>query len=113
MTQGIGQALLEAVRFDDATGRLLTASLLDYALPRADDLPAFDLRTVEIPCLTNPLGLKGVGESGAVAAPPAVINAVLDALAPLGIDAIDMPATPAVIWAAIAASPGRGSGRAR
>jgi carbon-monoxide dehydrogenase large subunit len=104
VAQGIGQALHEGVRYDAASGQILTATLLDYALPRAGDLPGFTLRTVEIPCRTNPLGLKGVGESGAVAAPPAVVNALLDALAPLGVEAIDMPATPAAVWAAIAAA---------
>lgn len=104
VAQGIGQALMESVRYDAASGQLLSATLLDYALPRAGDLPAFGLRTIEIPCLTNPLGLKGVGESGAVAAPPAIVNAVLDALAPLGVEGLDMPLTPDTVWAAIAAA---------
>lgn len=105
VTQGIGQALLEAVHFS-AEGDLLTRSLDDYALPAAADLPAFRTRTIEIPCLTNPLGTKGVGESGAIAAPPAVVNAVLDALWPLGVRGIDMPTTPEQIWQRLAAAQG-------
>ncbi len=100
--QGIGQALLEQVIYDPDTGQLLTATLLDYCLPRASDVSfihgEFDQRW---PCRNNPLGAKGAGESGTVGAPPAVISAVLDALRPLGVTQIDMPATPDRIWAAI------------
>lgn len=95
--QGIGQALLEGAVYDE-TGQLLTGSLIDYALPRADDLPSFDFATNEVPCRTNPLGVKGAGEAGSIGAPPAVINAVVDALAHLGIRHVDMPATPQRVW---------------
>lgn len=95
--QGIGQALLEGAVYDE-TGQLLTGSLIDYALPRADDLPSFDFATNEVPCRTNPLGVKGAGEAGSIGAPPAVINAVVDALAHLGIRHVDMPATPPRLW---------------
>ncbi len=102
VTQGIGQALFEDVRYDEDSGQLLSGSLLDYCLPRADDLPAFDLAMHEVPCKSNPNGVKGAGEGGAVGATPAVINAVLDALAPLGVTQIELPATPERIWRAIA-----------
>jgi carbon-monoxide dehydrogenase large subunit len=99
VAQGLGQALGEQVVYDEG-GQLLTASFLDYALPRADGLPAFTLGFNEQPCRTNPLGVKGAGEGGCVAAPPALINAVLDALAPLGVRHLDMPASPERIWRA-------------
>ena len=104
--QGIGQALLEGAVYDDDSARLLTGSLLDYALPRAAFLPSFDFATNEIPCRTHPLGVKGAGEAGSIGAPPAVINAVIDALAPLGIRHIDMPATPLRIWRLIQSTGG-------
>ena len=97
VAQGIGQALFERT-VHDGDGQLVTGSFMDYCLPRADDLPFFDAATVEVPCLNNPLGVKGCGEAGAIAAPAAVINAILDALAELGIDHIDMPATPERVW---------------
>ncbi len=97
LAQGIGQALYEQVVYD-ADGQLLTGSLLDYALPLAKQLPPFTTAFVETPSPTNPLGAKGVGEAGCLAAPPAVVNAVLDALAPLGIRHIDMPLTPEKVW---------------
>jgi carbon-monoxide dehydrogenase large subunit len=97
VVQGIGQALGEQVAYDK-DGQLLTASFMDYALPRADGLPAFRLSFNEQPCRTNPLGVKGAGEGGCVAAPPAIINAVLDALAPLGVRHLDMPVSPERIW---------------
>jgi carbon-monoxide dehydrogenase large subunit len=110
LAQGIGQALLEHTVYDPGSGQLLSGSLLDYALPRADDLPDFDIALTERPTGANPLGVKGVGQSGAIAAPQTVVHAVLDALAPLGIDHIDMPATPERVWRAIRdnASTGRG-----
>ncbi len=98
LAQGIGQALLERTVYDPASGQLLSGSLLDYALPRADDLPAFDFDWVTIPCRTNPLGVKGAGEAGAIGAPPAVINAVVDALAEFGVRHVDMPATAGRLW---------------
>ena len=97
LAQGIGQALLERTAYDE-TGQLLTGSFMDYAMPRAGDLPAFDFRWNEIPCNSNPLGIKGCGEAGAIGAPPAVMNAVIDALTDAGIDHIDMPATPERLW---------------
>jgi carbon-monoxide dehydrogenase large subunit len=100
IAQGIGQALLEDIRFD-AAGQNLTGSLMDYALPRADDLPSFEAAFVEVPCRSNPIGVKGAGEGGTVGATPAVVSAILDALAPLGVSDIDMPATPERIWRAI------------
>jgi carbon-monoxide dehydrogenase large subunit len=100
IAQGIGQALFEEIVYDDE-GQLLTGSLMDYCLPRADDLCHLATRLAEFPSTTNPLGLKGVGESGAIGAPPAVVNAVIDALRPLGIDQIDMPVTPRKVWHAI------------
>lgn len=100
VAQGIGQALLEEVRYD-ADGQVITGSFLDYAMPHADEIPSFRLELSGIPSTVNPLGAKSVGEAGPTAAPPAVINAVLDALAPLGVDHIDMPATPESVWRAI------------
>ena len=102
VAQGVGQALLERTVYDSESGQLVSGSFMDYALPRADDLPAIDFDTNCVPARTNPLGVKGVGESGCTAACPAVMNAVVDALAPLGITHIDMPATPERIWAACA-----------
>ena len=104
IAQGIGQALLEHGRYDPDSGQLLTGSFLDYAMPRAHHLPSLRPIHNDVPSPTNPLGVKGAGEGGATGAPAAVINAVLDALAPLGIEAIDMPATPDRIWAAIRAA---------
>ncbi|MFO1082535.1 MAG: xanthine dehydrogenase family protein molybdopterin-binding subunit [Reyranellaceae bacterium] len=101
MAQGIGQALLERTIYDRDSGQLLTASFMDYALPRADDLPSFDLGFNPTRCTTNPLGVKGCGEAGAIAAFPAIANAVLDALAPLGVSSFDGPATPERVWAAV------------
>ena len=102
IVQGIGQALLEHTVYDPDSGQLLTGSFMDYCLPRADDLPGIDLLLVEdYPCATNPMGVKGAGEAGAIGAPPAVINALVDALAELGIAHIDMPATPLRVWQAI------------
>jgi carbon-monoxide dehydrogenase large subunit len=100
--QGIGQALLELGLYDAESGQLLTGSFMDYALPRADDVPAFDCSFLHIPCASNPLGVKGAGEAGAVGAPPAVINAVVDALhAATGLKHIDMPATREKLWRAL------------
>ena len=100
--QGLGQALLERCSYDE-TGQLVTGSLMDYCLPRAGDIPhvAFDMNPVM--CKTNPLGLKGCGEAGAIGAPPTIINALVDALQPYGVRHIDMPATPEKVWAAIQA----------
>ena len=89
---------------DAESGQLLSASFMDYALPRADDLPNIDVDFIEVPCETNPLGVKGAGEAGAVGSPPALINAVVDALAGDGVTHIDMPATPESVWKALATS---------
>jgi aerobic carbon-monoxide dehydrogenase large subunit len=101
VVQGIGQALYEEARYDRPSGQLVTGSLLDYGLPRADLLPMIRSQFQETPSPTNPLGVKGIGESGAIGAPPTIVHAVLDALAPFGITHLDMPLTPQKIWAAI------------
>ena len=99
IVQGIGQALHEHTVYDSEDGQLLSGSLMDYTLPRADDIPNFDFSTRNVPCVTNPMGLKGSGEAGAIGAPPAVINAVVDALAPrIPLADVQMPATPLAIW---------------
>jgi carbon-monoxide dehydrogenase large subunit len=100
VTQGIGQALLEGCVYDDQ-GQLLTGSYMDYTMPRADDVPNYKVGTKSVMGASNPLEVKGVGEVGAIGSPPAVINAVLNALAPLGVDDISMPATPGKVWQAI------------
>jgi len=100
IAQGVGQALFESVVYDEKSGQLMTGSFLDYSMPRADDLPPFISALVEIPAKTNPLGIKGIGEAGTIAAPPTVVNAVLDALSALGVDHLDMPLTPARVWQA-------------
>lgn len=100
--QGIGQALMEGAVFDLDSGQLLTATLQDYALPRAGDLPAFLFETRNVPCATNPLGVKGAGEAGTIGASPALVNAIVDALwRAYRIRHIDMPATPERVWAAL------------
>jgi aerobic carbon-monoxide dehydrogenase large subunit len=104
VAQGIGQALYEHAVYDRQSAQLVTGSFMDYVMPRADMLPDFEIALEEVPCLTNPIGVKGIGESGTIGAPPVVINAVIDALFPLGIDRIDMPATPGRVWAAIQAA---------
>jgi carbon-monoxide dehydrogenase large subunit len=101
VVQGIGQALHEEVCYDRETGQLLTGSLLDYGVPRADSLPAFRSQFQETPSPINPLGVKGIGECGSIGAPPTIVHAVLDALAPFGIAHLDMPLTPQKVWAAI------------
>jgi carbon-monoxide dehydrogenase large subunit len=104
VAQGIGQAMLEHTVYDPQTGQMLSGSLMDYALPRADDLPDFAITLTGVPTGANPLGVKGSGQAGAMAAPQAIICAVLDALAPLGVTHIDMPATPERVWRAIQAA---------
>lgn len=101
MAQGAGQALLEHATYDPESGQMVAGSFMDYALPRADDLPSFDLGFNPTRCTTNPLGVKGCGEAGAIAAFPAIANAILDALAPLGVKGFDGPASPLRIWQAI------------
>jgi carbon-monoxide dehydrogenase large subunit len=104
LAQGIGQALLEQCVYDAESGQLLTGSYMDYAMPRADDLPSFKVSNTVTPCTHNPLGAKGCGEAGAIGSPAAVINAVMDALTPLGVQHLDMPATPHRVWQAIRAA---------
>jgi len=96
IAHGVGQALLEAARYN-SDGQLVTASYMDYCMPRADNVPSFQVDTIETPCPSNPLGIKGCGEAGAIASPPAVINAITDAL---GHEDVAMPATPQVVWRA-------------
>jgi carbon-monoxide dehydrogenase large subunit len=98
--QGVGQILMEDIRFD-ADGQLLTGSFMDYAMPRARDLCAFEVKANPVPTKTNPLGVKGAGEAGCVGAMPAVANAIVDALSPFGVRHIEMPATPEVVWRAM------------
>lgn len=98
IAQGVGQALTEGCVYDEESGQLITGSYMDYCMPRADDLPSFTLGFTKTRCPSNPLGIKGCGEAGAIAAPPAVINAITDAL---GTENVSMPATPQVIWNAI------------
>ena len=101
LAQGAGQALMERIRFDPENGQLVTASFMDYGVPRADDIPEIDLTFNEVPCKTNPLGVKGCGEAGAVGAFPAVTNAVIDALKPFGVTQFEGPATPQTVWRAM------------
>jgi carbon-monoxide dehydrogenase large subunit len=116
VTQGIGQAMLEHTVYEAGSGQLLSGSLMDYTLPRAADLPPLDIAFGELPTAVNPLGVKGSGQAGCIAAPQTIMNAILDALAPLGIDHIDMPATAERLWHAIRAAkrktlaPGGGEG---
>ncbi|MDN5925663.1 MAG: xanthine dehydrogenase family protein molybdopterin-binding subunit [Hyphomicrobiales bacterium] len=100
VAQGIGQALLEGCRYDADSGQLVTASYMDYTMPRADDLPSFKVSTSNTPCPGNPLGMKGCGEAGAIGSPPAVMNAITDAI---GDNDLTMPATPLKVWASLKA----------
>lgn len=100
IAQGVGQALLEGVVYDD-DGQLINGSYMDYTMPRADDLPAFEIDRTVTPCPHNPLGVKGAGEAGTIGSTPAVVNAVLDALAPYNVTDIEMPVTPEKVWNAI------------
>jgi carbon-monoxide dehydrogenase large subunit len=100
--QGIGQALMEQVVYGAGDGQLITATFMDYALPRAADGPSFVFETNNVPCTTNPMGVKGAGEAGAIGSCPAVVNAIVDGLwREYKIDHIDMPATPERVWIAI------------
>jgi carbon-monoxide dehydrogenase large subunit len=101
VVQGCGQALLEHTVYDPDSGQLLSGSFMDYTLPRADDLPQIEVEFVEIPCATNPLGVKGAGEAGTIGSPAAFINGIIDALADDGVSDIDMPATPEKVWQAL------------
>ncbi|MBV9238682.1 MAG: molybdopterin-dependent oxidoreductase, partial [Xanthobacteraceae bacterium] len=102
IVQGIGQALLEETVYDNDSGQLLSGTFMDYAMPRADNLPFFSFATRNVPCKANPLGIKGAGEAGAIGAPPALINAIVDALhKKAGVRHVDMPATPRRVWDAL------------
>src|SRR5881296_520237 len=110
VVQGLGQGLFEELAYDPTTAQLLAGSFMDYVMPRADDMPLFDVDSHEVPTQVNPLGAKGVGEAGTVGALPALLNAVNDALAPLGVRHLDMPVTPERVWRAIrGARPGLSS----
>ncbi|MBV9735087.1 MAG: xanthine dehydrogenase family protein molybdopterin-binding subunit [Acidisphaera sp.] len=104
VAQGFGQAVLEHTAYDPSSGQLLSGSFMDYALPRAFDLPDIEVELIEVPCASNPLGVKGAGEAGAVGSPPAVVNAIIDALAEDGVRHLDMPATPERVWRALQAA---------
>jgi len=106
IAMGVGQILMEDIKFDSA-GQILTGSFMDYAMPRAGDLTAFHVDSNPVPTKTNPLGVKGAGEAGCVGAMPAVANALVDALSALGIKHVEMPATPEVLWRAIRAARGK------
>jgi carbon-monoxide dehydrogenase large subunit len=97
IVQGVAQALYEEVVYDE-NGQLLTGTLMDYAVPRAHDFPEFELDRTVTPSPVNPLGVKGVGEAGTIGSAPAVVNAVVDALAPFGVTHVDMPLRPEKIW---------------
>jgi aerobic carbon-monoxide dehydrogenase large subunit len=101
LAQGIGAVLMEDAAYDPESGQLLAGSFMDYGMPRADDLPSIDSESPEVPAKTNPLGVKGGSEAGNMAGPPALMNAIIDALAPLGIIDIQMPVTPQRVWATI------------
>ena len=106
IAQGIGQALLEYCAYESDSGQLVSASFMDYTMPRADHLPMIRFQRNEVPCTTNPLGIKGAGEAGAIGAPPAVVNAVVNALAEHGVRHLDMPITANRIWQILQSSPG-------
>jgi len=106
LAQGLGQALLEAIVYD-RDGQLVTGTLMDYAIPRAEDVPPVEIEKTCTPSPRNPLGAKGVGEAGCIGIPPAVVNAAVDALAPLGVTHLDMPLTPPRLWGALRAAPPR------
>ncbi|MBN9084434.1 MAG: carbon monoxide dehydrogenase [Rhizobiales bacterium 62-17] len=103
IAQGLGQALFEEMVYDQQ-GQLMSGSLMDYALPRADHMPDVTSRLLEVPCTTNPLGVKGIGESGAIGTPVAIVNAVLDAVRARGVGTIDMPVTQPKLWMALQAA---------
>jgi carbon-monoxide dehydrogenase large subunit len=100
LAQGLGQALMEAIVYD-GDGQLLTSTLMDYAMPRAEDIPALTIEKMHVTTPRNPLGAKGLGEAGCIAIPPALVNAAVDALGPLGITHVDMPLTPEKLWSAL------------
>jgi carbon-monoxide dehydrogenase large subunit len=101
VAQGVGQILMEQVAYDPESGQLLSGSFMDYAMPRADNFSAIEIASNEVPTRLNPLGVKGAGEAGTVGAMPALMNAILNALAEVGVTHLDMPATPDRVWRAI------------
>src|SRR6185503_12446894 len=101
IAQGLGQALAEQIVYDPESGQLATGSFMDYCMPRADDLPSIEVKSHIVPTKMNPLGVKGAGEAGTVGALPAVMNAVNNALAGLGIGPLEMPLTPERVWRAL------------
>jgi carbon-monoxide dehydrogenase large subunit len=101
IVQGVGQALYESAVYDDVSGQLLSGSFMDYCMPRADHLPNMTIKTHSTLCTHTPMGVKGCGEVGTIGSPAAVINAVVDALSHLGVQHVDMPATPNRIWRVI------------
>ena len=101
ITQGVGQAMLENIVYESNSGQLISASFQDYTMPRADDVPLYNSSSHPVPTSTNPLGVKGAGETGTVGAPPAVINAIVNALSSVGVRDIEMPATPERVWKAL------------
>jgi len=101
VAQGVGQALMEQVVYDRESGQLLTASFMDYAIPRGDTFPDMHIESNPVPTKLNPIGAKGAGEAGTVGALPVVMNAVIDALAAVGVRQLDMPASPERVWQAI------------
>ena len=101
VAQGLGQALMEQVIYDRESGQNLTGSFMDYCMPRADTMPYMEITSNPVPTKRNPLGAKGAGEAGTVGALPAIVNAVVGALAPLGVKSLDMPATSECIWQAM------------
>jgi carbon-monoxide dehydrogenase large subunit len=103
IAQGVAQALWEGAVYDD-NGQLTSGSMMDYAVPKASFFPHFELGSTETPSPTNAMGVKGVGETGAIASTPAVVNAVMDALSPFGIKHLDMPLTPEKVWRALRAA---------
>jgi carbon-monoxide dehydrogenase large subunit len=104
IAQGVGQILMEEVVYDSESGQLLGSSFMDYAMPRADTFCAFEVKSNPVPTKLNPLGAKGAGEAGTVGAMPSLMNAILDALAPLGVRELQMPASPPRVWHAINAA---------
>ena len=100
LAQGLGEALMEQIVYDER-GQLLTGTLMDYAVPRADDVPAVTIEKMHTPSPRNPLGAKGLGEAGCIAIPPALVNAAVDALTPFGVRHLDMPLTPEKLWRAM------------
>jgi carbon-monoxide dehydrogenase large subunit len=104
VAQGLGQALMEQVVYDPDSGQLLSGSFMDYAMPRAADMPPMKIESNAVPTKLNPMGAKGAGEAGTVGALPAVMNAVIDAMSTEGVTSLDMPASPQRVWAALRAA---------